>query len=97
MEPINAGFFVAFVIIGVVAAVGLLLLCLANRIGSSRYLHEELQANQSEQDPPVSPDRQIRVLEKLTIGKKVSKWRDGEQVLFLDPMRNGRGYTKCDR
>jgi len=96
MEPINTVFVIAFSIVGVISAIGLLLLCLANR-SSIEYQYEEMDGVPLVPATPVSPDRQVRVLEKPTIGKRVSKWRDGEQVLFLDPMRNGRGYTKCDR
>lgn len=41
--------------------------------------------------PPVSPDRQVEVLKKFTIGKPYFK--KGEQVLFLDVI-NGKGFVE---
>lgn len=63
--------------------VGLLLLCLANRLGYKEYLHED-GTLPLVPDPPVSPGRQIEVLSKFTIVKEVS-------VEFLDGI-NGRGF-----
>lgn len=75
---------VLLIIIGVVAVIGLLLLCLANRLVDVYEFHEQII-----EEPE---DRQIRVLSKFDIGRK--NYSHGEQVLFLDPMRTGEGWKK---
>jgi hypothetical protein len=80
-----------------IGCVGLLLICLANKI-ESEALQTEWDLDDAQQGmvplvptPPVNPGRQIEVLSKFTIGKP--DFKQGEQVLFLDVI-NGKRLTK---
>jgi len=78
----------------IVGSAGLLLLCLANRLKAELSQSEWTGSEGAPLAPTPPVSRQIEVLSKFNIGKDRSKWEHGERVLFLDPMRNGNGWTK---